>query len=167
MIQRGDIYYISRDYTEEGHEERGGRPGLVISTNALNNEGYGAIVLYMTSNPQTNSPYHCEITSFNGRSSVVLCETVRYVAASRIGNFAGRISYEDMQKVEYCLQLAEGLEPVDTVEELYEEGELTDEDELTQDGLDLKTENLILSRELTIYKELYYQLIGQLTEARK
>lgn len=159
MLKRGDIYYVSRDYTEVGHEERGGRPAVIVSTNDINNEGYGAIVCYMTTSPNSSSLYHCTVNSFNERNSVVLAETVRYVAASRIGNYAGHLSDEDMMKVEDCLALALDFNRIET--EAADEGEF--EEENTEEDENIRTENVILKRELAIYKELYSALLDKVT----
>ena len=161
MIKRGDIYYISRDYTEIGREERAGRPGVVISCDELNEEGFGAVVAFMTSSPNNNSPYHCEVDSFNSRTSIVLCETVRYVSAKRLGDLCGRLSAHDMQKVEYCLNLVLDLN-------LYSEVEQAEDEESTQNisAQEISTQNILaenarLNSELKIYKQLYSELLDR------
>lgn len=159
MIKRGDIYFISRDYNEVGNEERCGRPAVVISSDEINEEGFGAVVVLMSSSPnRKNYPYHCEVQSFNGRQSIVLCDTVRYVSANRIGSYAGHLSDEDLAKVEYILSLALDL-PIGT-ELTDEESDRFAEDEQTIANLKQSIE--ILNNKVAVLAKLNRHLTDML-----
>ena len=109
-MKRGEIYYIEPTQST-GSEIRstGARPGVIVSSDALNTHSGVVQVCYLTTSAKRDMPSHT-IISATGRESTVLCEQIFTVAAERVGDFAGVCSDMEMAAIDYCLRWALGLE---------------------------------------------------------
>lgn len=72
-MKRGQIYYVRSNYREEGSEQRGGRPAVIVSNDKNNANSNTVEVVYMTTKPKTDLPTHVYIESAL-RPSTLLCE---------------------------------------------------------------------------------------------
>ena len=75
MVKQGDIIKISFD-PQMGHEQRGKRPGVVISNDFFNQKTRLAIVCPIT-NTNNGFPLHIPLDARTQTTGVVLCEHVR------------------------------------------------------------------------------------------
>lgn len=101
-IHRGDIYYVTRNYSEAGSEQQAGRPAIVVS-NDINNANSDVVeVVYLTTQPKNDLPTHCQITS-TGRDSIALCEQVQSVFVDRLDSFIAQATPDEMQAIDRCL----------------------------------------------------------------
>ena len=57
-MKRGQIYYVRSNYREEGSEQRGGRPAVIVSNDKNNANSNTVEVVYMTTKPKTDLPTH-------------------------------------------------------------------------------------------------------------
>jgi len=75
MVKQGDIIKISFD-PQAGHEQRGNRPGVVVSNDFFNQKTRLAIVCPIT-NTNNGFPLHVPLDNRTKTTGVVLCEHVR------------------------------------------------------------------------------------------
>ena len=101
MIKRGEIYLADLSPVV-GSEQRGGRPGIVVSNNANNAHSNTIEVVYLTTQPKKMLPTHTAITA-TGRDSVALCEQINTVDKSRVGLYIGELSAREMAAVEEAI----------------------------------------------------------------
>ena len=111
MIQRGNIYFISVDDRKvRGCEQKGYRPGIIVSNNFANKNSPVVTAVFLTSKPKKSLPIHAEITSVPDlKNSTALCEQVCCVSKDRVQRYIGKISQREMLQVERGLSLQLGL----------------------------------------------------------
>lgn len=105
-IKRGDVYYIAALQSEkDGCVQQGGRPGIVIGNNAGNLHSSVVIVVYTTTQRKTSLPTHVAINSLS-EISTALCEQIVTVSKSRLCEFMGRLTVEEMKEVDKALRIS-------------------------------------------------------------
>ena len=167
-MKRGEIYYISSIYNEEGSEQRAGRPAVIVS-NDKNNECSGVVeVVYMTTQPKADLPTHVFTRSALAHSTI-LCEQITTVSKNRVGDYVGTLADNELQILNNALAISLGLdfgaapvmrEPTDEeMEKLFEEWlERGEVKLLTPD--EYKSPELIKTEaERDIYQKLYTELL--------
>jgi mRNA interferase MazF len=107
---RGEIYLANLD-PGSGSEQRGTRPVLVVSRDALNEYAPIVIVVPITGREHKKQlyPTHSEIKAGEAglaKDSVALCEQVRAISKKRLTKRVGRVSAELMQRIETALRIA-------------------------------------------------------------
>lgn len=100
-IKRGEIYYISY-VPVTGSEQRGGRPGIIVSNDANNKFSDTVEIVYLTTRPKRPLPTHFTVLATD-RESIALCEQVSTVDKSRIGMYAGRLDTKEMAMLNKAL----------------------------------------------------------------
>lgn len=106
-LRRGDIYYIDKEPVY-GSEQQGGRPGIIVSNNVGNIESDIVQVVYITTQPKNDLPTH--VTIYSARQiSTALCEQVWPVSQSRVGNYVGSVTADEMSEVERAIAIGLGL----------------------------------------------------------
>lgn len=101
--KRGEIYYIERGYTT-GCEQAAGRPAIIVSNKQANESSDCVTVVYLTTQPKTELPTHVFINSAQ-KVSIALCECVGNVSKERIGSFYGKVTPEEMKKINEALEI--------------------------------------------------------------
>jgi mRNA interferase MazF len=107
---RGEIYLANLDPGSDS-EQRGTRPVLIVSRDALNEHAPIVIVVTITGREHKRQlyPTHSEIKAGEGgltKDSVVLCEQVRAISRSRLTKRVGKVPAEVLQKTETALRIA-------------------------------------------------------------
>ena len=107
---RGEIYLANLD-PGSGSEQRGTRPVLVVSRDALNEYAPIVIVVPITGgeNKRQLYPTQAEVKAGDGglaKDSVVLCEQVRAISKNRLTKRVGRVRAGTMGSVETALRIA-------------------------------------------------------------
>lgn len=94
---RGEMYYIYQtDYV--GSEQRGGRPGIIVS-NDLNNEYSRTVeVVFLTTREKPPLPTHVHISTAK-KPSTALCEQVTTVDKRRFGEYAGEVTSKELEEL--------------------------------------------------------------------
>lgn len=106
-IKRGDIYYIYlSEYT--GSEQKGGRPGIVVSNDIGNAHAPIISVVYLTTQEKKPLPTHAAV--YGTQESIALCEQVYTVSKSKVGAYITSCSPKEMEAVDEALAVALGLE---------------------------------------------------------
>lgn len=110
-INRGDIYYIQRgggSAQPSGNEIQKDRPGIVVSAEHLNAGESCVEIVYLTSQPKKEMLEHVQIAS-SGRVSTAICEQICTASVSRLGNYYGRVTDEEMRQIDKALLRSLGL----------------------------------------------------------
>ena len=107
-IKRGDVYYIESSNFAVGSEQRPGRPAVVVSNDKCNEHSSVVEVIYLTTQPKHDLPTHVTIRSLS-RESTALCEQITSVATERFGDFCGRITPQELQRIETAMMVSLGL----------------------------------------------------------
>ena len=89
-LMRGEIYYI-KNFPTCGHEQRSGRPAVIVSNNDINAHAEVVEVCYLTLKEKTPLPTHIFIDRGPCINSTVLCEQVTSVSTDRVGDYMCRI----------------------------------------------------------------------------
>lgn len=116
-IKRGDIFYITDNPNkpETGAEIWANRPGLIVSNNVLNKTSQVVQIVFLsTSNRKKPSPTHTNVTSGN-KTAMALCEQIHTVDKSRLTDYIGSATPEEMNGVDeamlFALQINHGKNP--------------------------------------------------------
>ena len=155
-VRRGDIYYIQKtDATSS--EQSGGRPAVIVSSDAGNSTSECVIGVYMTTQEKRPMEVHVEIDTAP-RHSTVLCEQTFTASKMRLGNYMGKVSREEMQKIDRAISVALGIK-----------GAAYGMDGLLLESgafIELKNEKpegvIRLEAERDIYQKMYMELLGRL-----
>ena len=119
MIHRGEIYFVNLDPVK-GREQRGRRPVLVVSVDAINAQPLvvAAVVGTDANNVSRDYPVNVRVSADETglpRDTVFLCFQIRSLDPSRFQDFTGapgpvgRLNPERMQAVDEALRNVLGL----------------------------------------------------------
>lgn len=105
---RGEIYYA---YLEPsfGHEQGGTRPVLILQNDVGNYYSPTLIVTAATAQKHKKfMPTHVELSSVEGLpdTSVFMLEVLRTIDKRRIRNYAGKLTPEQMDKIDAALRVS-------------------------------------------------------------
>ena len=99
-MKRGEIYFIKRRSSfNVGAEIPKARPGVIVSSDALNANSEVVMVVYLTTHPKKSLPTHVCIHA-TGTPSTVLCEQIDHVSTQLIGNYCGTCTEKEMAAIE-------------------------------------------------------------------
>lgn len=109
MVERGEIYYADLNPVV-GSEQGGIRPVLVIQNDVGNKFSPTVIVAAITSNTEkARIPTHIIVESEGMfKKSVVLLEQIRTIDKSRFTKKIGKLSEEDMKRVDEAIKISMG-----------------------------------------------------------
>lgn len=107
-IARGEIYYI-KAFPTVGHEQRSGRPAVIVSNNENNAHSEVFEICYLTLKEKKDLPTHIFIDRGHCINSTILCEQVTSVSIDKIGDYVCRLSEEIMEKVDRALAISLGI----------------------------------------------------------
>lgn len=105
---RGEIYYA---YLEPsfGHEQGGTRPVLILQNDIGNYYSPTIIVTAATTLKHKKAmPTHVELTDIEGLpdTSVFMLEVLRTIDKRRIRNYAGKLTPEQMERIDAALRIS-------------------------------------------------------------
>lgn len=106
---RGEVYYA---YLEPsfGHEQGGTRPVLILQNDVGNYYSPTIIVTAATTQRRKKStmPTHVELTDVEGLpdTSVFMLEVLRTIDKRRIRKYAGKLTPEQMEKIDAALRVS-------------------------------------------------------------
>jgi len=98
MVKQGDIVKVSFN-PQQGHEQAGYRPALVVSNNDFNAKTQLVIVCPIT-NTNNNFPLHIPLPNGLVSTGVVLCEHIRTLDLNaRQYSFIESVSTDFLQRI--------------------------------------------------------------------
>lgn len=108
-IQRGQIYYADLDINE-GSEQAGKRPVIIIQNNMGNEHSSTIIVAAITSNKTPALPTHIKL-KVNGlpKYSVAMLEQVRTLSKKRLLDYICKVDAITLKKINFALSTSFGL----------------------------------------------------------
>ena len=111
QVYRGEVYYAALSPVV-GSEQDGIRPVLVLQNNTGNRHSPTTIVAPITSAPKkgVQSTHTAIDYGFLESESVVLLEQIRTIDKERLLKFLGRISAQDMRRVETAMNISLGIQ---------------------------------------------------------
>ena len=176
-MKRGEIYFISSTYKEEGSEQRADRPAVIVSNDKNNEHSEVVEIVYMTTRPKADLPTHV-FTRSTSVPSTILCEQITTVAKERVGDYIGRLADNELLILDNALAISLGLNfsertcPADCRGMASINAELTDEEaqellekirkerpKLMTQEKDQSAELIKTETERDIYKKLYSELL--------
>ena len=105
-VIRGAVYEVDLG-SARGHEQRGKRPGLVVSTW---NRAWSVVTIIPTSTSAGPSLYRPEL-EVAGRTTRFLCDQIRTIDTDYVGDLMDVLSRDAMAEVEFALSRYLGLVP--------------------------------------------------------
>lgn len=112
--RRGDIVHVSGHIKTVGKEMFANRPGLVVSSDAMNGRSGVVQVVYLRRNIGHDGPVHVNLGDVLGDGnsviSIAACEQVHAVDASRLGGrVLGHVDDHLMAEIDCALRYTLGL----------------------------------------------------------
>jgi mRNA interferase MazF len=98
---RGDVYRLRSDKVATGHEQRGPRYAVAIQSDGI---VLSTLIVAPTSTSAQPAIFRPEI-EMNGTQTRVLVDQMRAVDASRLGDFAGRLTAAETAEVDRAVRL--------------------------------------------------------------
>ena len=102
---RGDVYRLRCPRGTRGHQQRGARYAVVVQSDDL---PLSTWLVAPTSTSARPASFRPEV-EVDGRLTRVLAEQTAAVAPSRLGDGAGRLTFDEMRRVDAALRLVLGL----------------------------------------------------------
>ena len=118
-FQRGDIYFIRLD-SSTGSEQSGTRPAVILQNNVGNTYSPTLIVATLTSKTEKKAmqPTHCLVVPEGLEPSIVQAEQIFTIDKSRVQNFAGHLTPEEMSRVDDAVKISLALNPMGSIQKL-------------------------------------------------
>lgn len=107
-IRRGDIFYVDKYGDDIGSEQSGGRPAIIVSSEATNSTSTVVVVVYMTTSPKKDLPTHVTIRSAP-KISTALCEQITSISVTRLQSCVGHCTDDEMSRIDTALSISLGL----------------------------------------------------------
>lgn len=108
-VKKGEIWNIEMGKTtSSGTEIWANRPAIIVSNEAINTKAGFVNVVYLTTSPKRNMPYHIPVKS-GDKNAIALCEQIFAVDKSRISFYVGSLSTEEMLEVDQALLFTLGI----------------------------------------------------------
>ena len=171
-IRRGEIYYICKAPIT-GSEQESGRPALIVSSDAINKSASVVEVVYLTTQPKSDSAMHI-VTYATGKESTILCEQITTVDKTRISSYYTTLTPDEMKSVDFAILCSMGLSGYihnDSADKAQDESDeyceadvqITDELKSAQ----LEQELTAVTAECKVYKDLYDKMLERLLNGGK
>ena len=118
-FQRGDIYFI-RLGSSTGSEQSGTRPAVILQNDVGNTYSPTLIVATLTSKTEKKAmqPTHCLVVPEGLEPSIVQAEQIFTIDKSRVQNFAGHLTPEEMSRVDDAVKISLALNPMGSIQKL-------------------------------------------------
>lgn len=108
-IVRGEVYYI-KSFPTVGHEQRSGRPAVIVSNNENNTHSGTFEICYLTLQDKPKLPTHVFIDRGPCINSTVLCEQITTVAQDKVGDYMCIVPDDIMDNIDNALAISLGID---------------------------------------------------------
>ncbi|ELC8341080.1 type II toxin-antitoxin system PemK/MazF family toxin [Clostridium perfringens] len=113
---RGDIFYADLP-DQNGSEQSGVRPVVIIQNNLGNKYGRTLIVAPITSQDKKDLPVHSEIYNNSlEKDSTILLEQLTTIDKNKIKEFVGHLTRNELKKLNIALARSVGLMDLNSLE---------------------------------------------------
>lgn len=151
---RGDIFYITDSKYCVGSEQKGGRPGIIVSNDKANKSSPNVEIVYLTSQEKKPLPTHVDVIC--KVPSTALCENIQTVSKERLGAFIKSCTTKELKNIDEALAISLGLSFPENPEKSVEPSK---ESPVSLTAIDPSAAEI----ERNLYKLLYEQLLDRLT----
>lgn len=159
-IKRGDIYWVEIR-ASTGHEMEKDRPGIVVSCDELNDTSPLVSVVYLSASTRHELPEHVTIRTAE-KPSTALCESIYSVDKTRLGRPCGRVSADELRRIDTALMIGLALSPAPLQATQSDDNKKVVKTVVQDDSVLLKAkEALRMEAELDMYKRLYESLLDR------
>lgn len=97
-MNRGDIFWVNLNPTI-GSEIRKQRPCVILSANPINTARHTVVVVPLSTAAKEHPPIVVSVYALN-KNTVAVCDQIRAIDKTRLLKAAGKLSSQDMQKIE-------------------------------------------------------------------
>lgn len=112
-IRQGDVWFVEAAPAPGGgsigNEMWSGRPGVVVSNDTINKRSGVVQIVYLTSSKRR----HINVTHVpvytNNQQSIAVCNQVTNIDTSRLTNYIGRITQNELQEIRNGISFTLGL----------------------------------------------------------
>lgn len=155
-VRRGDIYWIGANPYREaiGHVQRPGRPGIIVSSDTINDKLQTYEIVYLTTTPKRDELTHCTVRS-SRKVSTALCEQIHTISDEQIGDYIGSCTPSEMESIERCMAISLDMNSSYTEREITSATTSGDSDEIQM----LEKELEKAKHTATILRQLYNELL--------
>jgi mRNA interferase MazF len=164
-IKRGVIYWVEIR-ASTGHEMEKDRPGIIVSCDELNDTSPLVSVVYLSTSTRHELPEHVTIRTAE-KPSTALCESVYSVDKTRLGRLCGRVSADELRRIDTALAIGLQLDftPPKALQGSVSKDIKPDvKTDIPADSVLLKAvDALKMETELAMYKRLYESLLDRMT----
>ncbi len=156
-IKRGDVYWLRMD-AGIGSEQASGRPVVIVSNDEGNQTCPTVLAAYLTTKVKygrINAPLYVR-----GKRSYVMCNQITTIDKSRLGDYWGSATDDELSEIDEALRVAFDLN--------YYDDEIENEDEEIEesDEIDYEEKCADLELELEIAKVKYDRLLEKYVELK-
>jgi len=98
--RRGEVYYVKKgNTTSTGSETWSNRHAVIVSANHTNKTSNVVQIVYITTQPKSKALTHVDIST-NHTHRIALCEQIVPIDKSRIVEYKGKLSEEQMVQID-------------------------------------------------------------------
>ncbi|RUM40009.1 MAG: type II toxin-antitoxin system PemK/MazF family toxin [Desulfocapsa sp.] len=101
-MKRGDLYWVNLDPTI-GSEIRKKRPCVLVGADPVNKARRTVLVVPLSTRPKARPPLTIQVKALD-KTAVAVCDQIRAVDKTRLLNRAGKLSQDDMNRIEQGLR---------------------------------------------------------------
>ncbi len=118
-FQRGDIYFVRLD-NSTGSEQSGTHPAVILQNDVGNTYSPTLVVATLTSKTEKKAaqPTHCLVEPEKLEPSIVQAEQIFTIDKSRVQNFVGHLTPEEMRRVDDAVKISLALNPMGSIQKL-------------------------------------------------
>ena len=97
-MKRGDLYWVNLD-PAMGSEIRKKRPCVLVGADPVNKARRTVVVVPLSTGPKARPPLTIQLKALD-KKAVAVCDQIRAVDKVRLLNRAGKLSKDDMRRLE-------------------------------------------------------------------
>lgn len=112
-IRQGDVWFVEAAPVPGGgsigNEMWSGRPGVVVSNNTINKRSGVVQIVYLTSSKRRHTNVTHVPVCANNQQSIAVCNQVTNIDTSRLTNYIGHITGNELQEIQNGIAFTLGL----------------------------------------------------------